>query len=307
MDLRQLTYFVAVGDAGGIRAAARRLGISQPQVSQALRRLERELGVELMRRTARGTELTAEGDELLSHGRDILDRVGVARSALRQMAQERSATLRVGVVAGVLSAGELLAPILMAYRQACPDVELRLRDLSFADQSAWLLADEVDVAIVRLPLSHPGLDVTPLAEEPRVLMVGLRHELANEREVHVDDILGYPTLPLESSPDWAGFWQLDDFRGGPNCPADVPPVANVPAAQLAIATRNLMVSSPGTLGRLALNPLIRVIGLCGATPTVIAVVRKRGDNRQAVRRFVEAACDVAERDIGLLPAGALPS
>jgi DNA-binding transcriptional LysR family regulator len=306
MDLRQLTYFVATAEQGGVRAAARRLHISQPQVSQALRRLEGELGVELMHRSPRGIELTTEGLELLAHSRDILDRVDHARSALRKMAEPGSSALRIGVMAGVLSAGELLAPILAAYREARPDVAVQLQDLAFAAHVAPLVEGLVDVAIVRTPATHPELEVTPLAQEPRVVMVGAAHELAGASHLAVEDTLQFPTLPLDAPKEWADFWQLNDYRGGPNWEPKVAPVRTVAEAQFALATHNLLITSPGALGRLAPNPLVRVIALTGASPTVIAVVRRRRDRRRALTQFVQSAQAAAERFIDLLPAGALP-
>jgi DNA-binding transcriptional LysR family regulator len=306
MDLRQLSYFVATAEEGGVRAAARRLHIAQPQVSQALRRLEGELGVELMKRSPQGIELTPEGVELLAHSRDILERVDQARSALRQMADPGSSALRIGVMAGVLSAGELLAPILAAYREARPDVAVQLTDLTFGAHVAPLVEGVVDVAIVRTPVSHPELEVTLLAQEPRVVMVGAGHEVAEAIRLAVEEILQFPTLPLDAPKDWADFWQLNDYRGGPNWEPAVAPVRTVPEAQFALATHNLLITSPGALGRLAPNPLVRVIPLADASPTVIAVVRRRRDRRRALTQFVECAQATSERFIGLLPAGALP-
>ncbi len=306
MDLRQLSYFVAVAEEGGVRAAARRLHITQPQVSQAVRRLESELHVELMQRSSRGIELTAAGCELLDHGRDILIRVDQARVALRQMAEPGSSSLRIGVMAGVLSAGELLAPILAAYRHDRPDVALQLEDLAFGAHIAALVEGLVDVAIVRAPVIHAELETTPLAEEPRVVMVGAAHEIAGMTAVDVEEILHYPTLPLDAPAEWADHWQLNDYRGGPNWEPLVMPVRTVPEAQFALATHNLLITSPGALGRLAPNPLIRVIELAGATPTVIAVVRRRRDRRRALTQFVESAQATAQRFIDLLPAGAVP-
>jgi DNA-binding transcriptional LysR family regulator len=307
MDLRQLRYFVAVSDEGGIRAAARRLYISQPQISQAILRLESELGVELLRRSSQGVELTPEGHELLQHSREILERVGTARAAVQRLSEQRSSTLQVGVLAGVLSAGELLAPILAAFGQAHPEVTLQLKELSFNEQLVAILNGSVDVAIVRTPIAHRELDLTPIAQEPRVLMVGAAHELATEQRVQVEDILHFPTLPLDSTTEWADYWQLNDFRGARNCGTEVAPVKTVPEAQFALATHNLLVSSPAALQRLALNPLVRVIELVGATPSVIVVARRRGDTRPAVRQFVEQARSTAEREIKLLPGGALPT
>lgn len=307
MDLRQLRYFVAVSDEGGIRAAARRLYISQPQISQAVARLEAELGVELMLRSSRGIELTPEGRELLEHGREILERIDTARAALQQMSERRSSQVKVGVLAGVLSAGELLAPILGAWRQVLEGVVLHLRELAFNEQVTAVLDGTVDIAIVRAPLSHPDLVLTPIAEEPRVLMVGTGHELAQESSVDVQDVLHFPTLPLDSPSEWSDYWQLNDFRGEQNCDNDVAPVRTVPEAQFALASHNLLVSSPAALARLTTNPVVRVIELTGATPSVIAILRRRRDARPVVRQIVEVACWTSEQQIALLPGGGLPS
>jgi DNA-binding transcriptional LysR family regulator len=306
MNLRQLRYLVAVSREGGIRAAARSLHLSQPQISHAVSSLEEELGVELMRRTPRGVEVTAEGEELIARAEDIVGRVDAAELALRGMADERSRTLRVGVLAGVLSAGELLPPILAGYRRDHPDVVLELEDLAFCDQVTPVLEGRVDAAIVRLPLNHPELAVTPLAVEPRVVMVGASHELAAEESVDVEDVIEFPTLPLDSPIEWSDYWQLNDFRGGSNCDPEIAPVRTVPDAQLAVGTRDVVISSPAALRRLALNPMIRTVPLTGATPSTIAVVHRRRPDA-TVRRFVETAQAMAERNIGLMPDGAIPN
>jgi DNA-binding transcriptional LysR family regulator len=305
MDLRQLTYLVAVADEGGVRAAARRLTIGPPQISQALRRLEGELGVELMRRTRRGIELSADGEELLARSRDILQRVDAARSALSRTTVAPSTKLRLGLVAGLLSAGELVGPILAAYRDARPDVELQVVDLGMCDQVSPLVERFVDAAIVRPPVGHPDVIVTPFAREPRVLMVGASHELADEDSVHLDDVLAMPTLPLAARLDWAHFWQLNDERGGGNHDREVAPAQTVAEAQFTVGTRPVLVTSPATMARLAPNPFIRFVRLTGASPTIIGLARNRHDDSRAVRDLVRTVQATAERYIHLLPDGEL--
>src|SRR3954452_13499550 len=178
MDLRQLRYVVAVADAGGIRKASRQLDLAQPSLSQALRQLEGELGVQLIRRSTRGIELTEAGAEFLEDARDILARAAQAQDALRRRAEQRSCTLRVGLLGGIIAAGELTAPILDRFSALRPDVEVQLQDLSFSDQAAPLLDGEVDVAVVRAPIANHLVDTVPLALDPRVLLVGSTHELA---------------------------------------------------------------------------------------------------------------------------------
>ena len=195
MDLRQLRYVVAVADAGGIRKASRQLDLAQPSLSQALRQLEAELGVQLIRRSTRGIELTEAGDEFLNYARDILDRAAEAHAAMRRRAEQRSCTLRVGLLAGIIAAGELTGPILERFRQARPDVEIQVQDISFSDQAAPLLDGQVDVAIVRAPIANRLVDTVPLAHDPRVLLVGATHELAGAERVDVEEILDERTVP----------------------------------------------------------------------------------------------------------------
>lgn len=311
MDLRQLSYLVAVRDAGGVRAAARRLTISQPPISQALRALELELGTALVRRTPQGIEFTAAGDELVDHARQILADVVEARAAVKRAAGGRSTTLRIGLVSGVVSAGELLAPILDTYREQRPSVTLRLEELSFADQVTPLLADLLDVVIARGPidhgpLAHRQLEVVPIAHEPRLLLVGKDHEIAELDHVDVEDVLDMPTLALASPDDWSDFWQLNDIRGGANTATHVAAAGTVPEVQLAVATQGVVVSTPGAVARLQPHPLVRTVPLDGAAPAVIAVAKRRRDHRAVVRQFVMAAQTAALEKIGMLPGGTLP-
>jgi DNA-binding transcriptional LysR family regulator len=312
MDLRQLSYLIAVGDEGGVRAAGRRLRISQPSISEALRALEMELGVQLMSRTSRGVDLTAEGRELVAHARRILEQVGAARASVKRMAELQSQTLRIGLVSGIISAGELLAPILANYREVRPELAVKLEEVSFADQVTPLLNGQVDLVIVRGPLDRGPLarldvELTPIAEEPRVLLVGVEHELADAGEIDVEDALSMATLPLASPDDWSDFWQLDDLRGGANANSAVAPASTVQEVQLAVATQQVVVSTPGSVARLQPNPLVRTVALKGAPRAVIGVARRSQDTRHAVRQFVDSAQETARRQIGLLPGGVLPA
>lgn len=311
MDLRQLRYFVAVCDEGGIRAAARRLQLSQPSVSYALRALEAELGVTLLQRGGRAASLTPAGEELLERARRILASVDEARSAIQRLRHPQFPTLRIGLMSGIVSAGELLAPIVEAFRATHPDVAVDLHETSFAEHALPLIDERVDVMLLRGPfgrgpLADPAIDIVPIAEEPRVLLVGPSHELAAEDRVAAEDVLDYPTLPLAAPDAWSSFWQLNDLRGGANADGAIRPVATVPEVQLAVATRAVVVTSPATLARLQPNPLVRTIALDGAPRAVIGVGRRKQDRRLAVRQFIGTAQAVAERHIGLLPDGVVP-
>jgi DNA-binding transcriptional LysR family regulator len=100
VEIRQLRCFLAVAELRHFGHAAEQLHIVQPAVSQQIRRLERELGVDLFHRTTRTVELTPAGETFLGHAQRILDAVGNATQAIRQIGTSRS-TLRVGTSSGL--------------------------------------------------------------------------------------------------------------------------------------------------------------------------------------------------------------
>jgi DNA-binding transcriptional LysR family regulator len=306
MDLRQLRYLVAVSDAGGMRAAARDLHASQAQISRSLADLERELGVKLLTRNHRGVEVTSAGAELVVRAREIVAQMSAAETTIRSLRRPRSTTFRIGSVVGALSAGELLPPIIADFQAAHPDVAITIVDLGMQDQLSPLLRAEVDAAIVRPPLQHPEIVVTPIAQEPRILHVNRDHEIAEESSVSVDDVLHFPTMPLDSRPEWCTFWELDDTRGASNRHRGVAPATTVGESQLGAVNHPVILTTAGVNSRLAGNPLLRSVSLTGAAPSVIAIACLKRDNRRFVRDFVSTAAAVAERDIALLPGGTLP-
>ena len=306
VDLRQLRYFVAVVETRGFRRASRELFVAQPALSTALQQLERELGVELLHRSASGVVLTEAGRVFLAHARSILRQADEASAAMRDCAR-RQPGLRVGAVAGVLAASELTAPIVRAYRQARPDVRVELQELSFCDQVAPLLSGDFDVALVRGPLQHPELDIVPIALERRALLVGAEHELAQESEVDVADVLCERMLPLGSPDEWSGFWQFDDMRGRSNLHPDVPAATTIQNMELAVATGEMVIGVPDGMGRTAPNPLVRYVRVRGADLSMIAVARRRGDRRPDVDAFIEQAQCTADGRIDLLVGGVAAS
>jgi DNA-binding transcriptional LysR family regulator len=306
MDLRQLRYFVAVAEEGSIRKASHALYVAHPPISLALNQLERELGIELFRRTPHGAELTDDGARFLEYARRILACVHEAEQEMKQRAGRARLALRVGLIEGVVAAADLTAPIFEGHRRQNPGLHLELEELSFCDQSTALLSGRIDVAIVRPPLQHREIRVVPIAAEPRVLWVGTQHPLADAEQVSVDEIVDQVTVPLGAPEEWSGFWQLDEVRGRPNTPAGAPLARTVANIQLAVASGGMAITAPQSMPRLLHNPLVRPVRLSGAAPSVIAVAYRRGEHRTIVHDFVEHAALSAERHIAALPGGTLP-
>jgi DNA-binding transcriptional LysR family regulator len=307
MDLRQLQYLVAIADEGGFRPAARRLLTAQPALSLAIQRLEHELGVCLLDRSTKGVTPTAAGLEMVARARQILAQVDDARRCLRDRnGGQHQHTLRVGVIAGPLSAGELTTPIFDAVRSALPNSRIATQELTFANQLAPILDGTVDVAIVRPPLEHPDLVLIPIAEEPRCLLVNSSHELAGERELGIHDVLDQPMLPLAAPENWASFWHLDEVRGHSLVYPDTEPIASVNAVHLALLTTPAAITVSESTTRLAPSPNISSIRLIDAAQSVTGIAYRRDQRRPDVVTFVEAAKQAVIHNIALLLGGGVP-
>jgi DNA-binding transcriptional LysR family regulator len=305
MDLRQLRYVVAVSEAGGFRPAARTLHTAQPPISAAIQQLEIELGAKLFERTKRGVVPTRAGRDLVVRAREILAQIEMARDAMRHSDSRRRLTIRIAVLNGELVGGELTVPIIDALRLRFEGAEIVLRDIGFVEQVEALRSGEVDFAFVRPPIIGPDLAVVPIAQEPRCLVVGRQHPLAQAERLSVDHILDLPTLGLLAPPEWAMMWQLDDLRGGPLLDESIGPIHSVPGAQLALATSNAAITMTKSTIRLSPSPLVRGIAVDGLSPSVFAVAHRRSDTRRITRDAIDVIAAAAAASIHLVPEGEL--
>ncbi|MFE7446042.1 LysR family transcriptional regulator [Streptomyces chartreusis] len=182
LDLRKLRYFVAVAEELHFGRAAERLHIAQPVLSRQIRSLEDELGAEVFDRGRRGTLLTPAGKQLLE---DAVPLLASAQALVRRVKSSAQGTqsLTIGFMPGIT-----VTPAMIAFTALHPDVNVRLLRTTWEDQVAVLLDGRADVGIVRLPIDRQGLEVHPLFQEPRVVMVPIGHGLADRRSVTVKDL-----------------------------------------------------------------------------------------------------------------------
>jgi DNA-binding transcriptional LysR family regulator len=179
MELRHLRYFVATAEELHFGRAARRLAISQPPLSLAIRQLEDELGVRLLERDSKRVALTAAGEAFLADARALLAEAAKARELARRVAAGQRGRLRVGFVGSMLYRG--LPEHVRAFRAAAPDVALTLSELNSAEQLDAVAQGRLDVGLVHAPQAPRGLSAVAIAEEPFFACLPERHRLARSR------------------------------------------------------------------------------------------------------------------------------
>jgi DNA-binding transcriptional LysR family regulator len=200
MELRHLRYFVAVAEELHFRRAAERLHIAQPAVSEQIRNLERELGVQLLERTPRSVAMTPAGAVLLVEARRVLRLADDARHAARQAQAGIFARLRVARPPDVLPTA--VPQALRRYAAGYPDVEVCVEQLDPRVAIEAIRADLVDVAIVCLPAPVAGLAVTPFAEEGVVIALPDTHPGVGQDAFPIEQLDGRAPimLPREANP-----------------------------------------------------------------------------------------------------------
>src|SRR5689334_19836952 len=166
MELRHLRYFIAVAEEGHVTRAAERLGMQQPPLSQQIKAMEQELGVQLFRRRARGVELTVAGTTLLDQARGVLARFDHALLLTRRTARGEQGRLNVGV-APTAPFHPFVPQVIRAFREAYPLVSMSLEECLSRQAIEQLHGEQIDIAFLRAPVTDPqGLTVHALPEEP---------------------------------------------------------------------------------------------------------------------------------------------
>jgi DNA-binding transcriptional LysR family regulator len=190
MELRHLRYFVAVAEELHFGRGAARLRVAQPALSQQIKQLERELGVELLARTKRRVALTEPGRLFLPEARRTLAQAAAAVDVARRAAAGEVGRLRIGYVDAALWG--ILPTILGAFRERHPAVRLALQERLPAQQAAALRQGVIDVGIAPPPRSPTGIDTMPVSEERVVLALPATHPLAAEPEVALTELAHEP-------------------------------------------------------------------------------------------------------------------
>lgn len=199
MELTPLRQFIAIATTGHMTRAAESLGVTQPALSAMLKKLEGEVGASLLHRTGKGVELTEAGRVFLEHARAAVRRADEAREAVRQLVGLERGMIRVG--GGATAIGHLLPPVVSAVRSQHEGLRFYIREAGSAAVASAVLAGELDLGIVTLPVTGPGsselMTVARLTDE-LVLILPPGHRLEGQGEFRWRDLAGEPVVAFEA-------------------------------------------------------------------------------------------------------------
>jgi len=297
LNLKHLQYFIAVAEEGHVTRAAERLGMQQPPLSQLIKGIERELDAQLLRRKARGVELTDAGRAFLDNARTVLAQLEHIYESTRRTARGEQGRICVGYT--IQSAVHPLFPrVIREFREAFPLISVALV-YGFPDELIErMLNDQID-AVFRTSTANPeGVVIEILLSEAMVVALPCGHALARS-ENNDEEALSLKALASETF----------IFVGGPQGALTKQSHAVVAACQAAGFSPRVGHIDPSNISRLALVAAglgIAVVSasmqrmniegvvfrrLKGASQlkSPLNVASRRGDTSAVVRQFLKSA------------------
>lgn len=194
MELRHLRYFIAVAETGSLtEAAEKRLHTSQPSLSRQIRDLEEEVGVALLRRSARGVELTEAGKAFIDHARLALAQVDAATASARRAVLPAKPRFALGFLTG--QEMTWLTEAMHLLREEWPNIEVTVSSDYSTELAVALSRGELDVAFMRAESGY-GLDYRQVGEEPLVVLMPSDHPLTARQAVNAEDLRHEPFIAM---------------------------------------------------------------------------------------------------------------
>lgn len=289
MELRHVRYFVAVAEERSFTRAAQRLQIAQSPLSQQIQKLERELGVALFVRTTRSVHLTHAGEVFYDRARHLLAGSDEAVTATQKAARGELGSLSLGFTGSATY--ELLPALVRAYHERNPDVTLRLHsEMLTPAQVEALLDGQIEVGVLRPPVTAAGIVVEMLREEPLVVLLPTQHPAAAARVLDLatlrdEPFVGYPSKP----PSTLHGLMLSACRQAGFVPRICQEAAQT-ATLVALVAAGLGVALvPASVQHLRIDGATYRPLAAPATTAQLALAYREGETNPLVRRYLETA------------------
>ena len=196
MDLSELQVLQAVATERSFSRAAVRLHRTQPAVSQAIRRLEEELGERLFDRSSKGGRLTEAGTILLDYAERLMRLRDEAEDAVRELQELRRGRVVIGVNEAAV---HVLLPIVVQFREEYPCAQVEMRRAQSRQIPGEVLNRSLDFGLVTFPPGERGLRSVPLGVDELVMLTHPTHPLARRRQVTMEEF-GRQTIIAHNDP-----------------------------------------------------------------------------------------------------------
>jgi len=189
VEIRQLRAFVAIAESGTFTAGALRVHVTQAAISMQIRQLESEIGARVFVRAPRHVILTEAGEHLLRRARHILREHDAALDEIAELAGAEKGRLRIGSASAMVLTDQLPA-ILREVRAQHPGADISVNSGTSEALVEQIVAGELDIAFVSLPVDVRGIKTERLSEDQLVAIASPRHRLAKQKTISAYTLAG---------------------------------------------------------------------------------------------------------------------
>jgi DNA-binding transcriptional LysR family regulator len=250
MELRQLRCFITVAEELHFGRAAERLGLAPPALSRQVRALEQEIGVSLLTRTTREVSLTRAGLVLLEEARLIIVKLERAVRLSRDASTSSGRTLRIGAIDA--ASASFLPDILVAFRSAHPNIDLKFVEAMTAPLLQMLDAGKLDLCLIRPPKRIADFAYETLRVERPLVILPSQHPLASAPSITMEDLRDEPfIIPSKRGRPYAYDLVMTYFESIGAMPQVVIEATEKPAMMSAVAAGLGIALAPDWVARLS--------------------------------------------------------
>ncbi len=186
--LRHFWYFLAVAEERHFGKAAKRLGMSQPPLSQQIKILEQSLGVKLLERSRQGVRLTKQGSEILGPVQRFMEHAQRLQLAVIDARQGRNTSVTIGAVNAALF--DIMPRLTRIAKQRYPHLSLSLSEMDSGSALAAVQNGEIDIALARFDQQISSLEIRPIVKDHLVIVLPIDHPLTKRDQIALVDLAG---------------------------------------------------------------------------------------------------------------------
>ncbi len=286
IDSRLLEVFAVVAEELHFGRAAQRLHLSQPPLSQSIKRLEETLQTRLFERTTRSVRLTPAGVELQRRIRLLAADHGAMVRAVQQAAKGETGQLLIGLTPS--AAYSNLPQALLAYRARYPSVMLDLQEMNSSEMPEALHQRRLDLALLRPPFADADLAPVAVHDEPMVLAVRQDHPLAGRKWVTMTQLLVHPLVGYSRSRSRYFSQVLRLMIEQAGAPARIVQESMIPTILLLVEAGMGAAIVPASLARMR-GDVLTYIGIRGpgARRAALVAARHPDNGNPAIEPFLQ--------------------
>lgn len=230
MTIQQLQYFLAAIEHGSFSAAADSLRMAQPSLSEQVRRLEAELGVDLFVRVGRGLVLTEAGQNLRPHAERVVADVEDARDSVVGVRELRGGTVSLGIFGD--APYYVLTEVIEEFRARHPDVRVRMVGQNSSEVADALRAGALEAAIIALPVDDTGLDVRPIMDVEILFTTAVAERLP--KKMTVERLSRVPLIFYDAKYGWEDPTRRQLYERAQRAGVSLEPVVELESVQAAV-------------------------------------------------------------------------